>query len=66
MTAWVAPPETMWGEIYVCFNNKCPFYRTSPDLIENKGGGNRLLGCRYAEDPANGYKSFNLLAICPF
>lgn len=66
LTAWVAPAETMWGEILVCFNNACPFYRGSAEDIENKGEANRLLGCRYAENPSNDYRSFNLLAVCPF
>jgi hypothetical protein len=61
---WVAPPDTGWGEILVCFNNECPHYAGSPDEIENKGDANRALGCRYAENPDNNYRSFNLLAVC--
>ncbi len=66
LTKWLAPPETMWGEILVCFNNECPFFMNSSDEIENKGEANRAMGCRYAEDPGNGYQSFNLLAVCPY
>ncbi len=62
---WLAPPETGWGYLYVCFNSECPFYRNSKYNIINKGVQNNL-GCRYAEDPANNYHPINLLAYCPF
>jgi hypothetical protein len=62
---WLAPPDTGWGEILVCFNNNCEFYTGSKDDILYKGEDQRHLGCRYAEDPSNNFESFNLLAICP-
>ncbi|MHC1790703.1 hypothetical protein [Solidesulfovibrio sp.] len=58
---WVGPPETGWGEILVCNNNDCTFYIGSKTDIQHKDEDNSL-GCRYAEDPDNGYTSFNLLA----
>jgi hypothetical protein len=63
---WEAPPETCWGEILICSNNECAFYRNSAEDIENKGEANRALGCRYGEDPRNNYHPINVLAICPF
>ena len=62
---WIGPPESGWGEILVCNNNECPFFRSSNADIRNKDEDNSL-GCRYAEDPANGYQSFNLLAWYKF
>jgi len=64
LEAWIAPPETCWGEILVCNNNDCPHYKGSDENILNKRDDSRL-GCRYAVDPDNGYKPFNLLAWCP-
>ncbi len=61
---WIAPPETWWGEILVCNNNECPYYKDSDKTIYNKRSDSRL-GTRYAEDPGNGYKPFNLLSWCP-
>ena len=61
---WIGPPESGWGEILVCNNNECPFYVGSHDDIRHMDE-DKHLGCRYAEDPANGYKSFNLLAWMP-
>jgi len=66
LTHWEAPPDTGWGTLLVCFNNECSFYRNSVDDIENKGDERSRIGCRYAEDPANNYQAFNLLAYCPF
>lgn len=63
MEPWVAPPQSGWAVILVCNNNKCPHYNGSNEEIENKRGDSNL-GCRYAEDPDNGYKPFNLLAVC--
>jgi len=65
LQTWVAPPDSGWGEILVCFNNKCPHFVGSATDIENKGSDNRSMGCRYALDPANKYRPFNLLAVCP-
>lgn len=64
LTLWLAPPDSGWGEILVCFNNECVFYKGSRDDILHKSADMQHLGCRYAENPDNGYKPFNLLAIC--
>lgn len=61
---WIAPPETWWGEILVCNNNECPYFKGSNENIANKRDDSRL-GCRYAIDPGNEYKPFNLLSWCP-
>lgn len=61
---WVAPPASGWDVVLVCNNDKCPHYDGSSHDIEGKRDGSRL-GCRYAENPDNGYKPFNLLAVCP-
>jgi hypothetical protein len=58
---WIAPPETGWGMIVVCNNNDCPFFVKSGCSIEHKDPDNPF-GCRYAENPENGYKPFNILA----
>lgn len=58
---WLGPPESGWGVILVCNNNECSVFATSNDGIINKEEDSPL-GCRYAEDPDNGYASFNLLA----
>ena len=58
---WMGPPETGWGELLVCNNNKCSVFASSKDCITNKSEDSPL-GCRYAEDPQNEYKSINLLA----
>ncbi|MFW6054481.1 MAG: hypothetical protein ACOC9D_01145 [Thermodesulfobacteriota bacterium] len=65
LTKWIAPPDSGWGEILVCFNDECPFYLGSADNIINKGEDQRSLGCRYAVDPANKYEPFSMLAVCP-
>jgi len=62
---WIGPPESGWGEILVCNNNECTFFRNSNCDIRHKDEDNSL-GCRYAEDPDNGYQSFNLLAWYKF
>ncbi len=59
---WVAPPGSGWGIIMVCNNNKCPHYEGSDQDILNKRDDSGL-GCRYAENPDNGYKPFNLLSM---
>ncbi len=64
LETWIAPPETWWGEILVCNNNECPYFKDSNESIYNKRDDSRL-GCRYAIDPGNEYKPFNLLAWCP-
>lgn len=66
MEYWLAPSETCWGRIWVCFNNECSFYLNSAQDVQNKGEANRGLGCRYAEDPANNNHPVNMLAVCPF
>jgi hypothetical protein len=64
LDSWIGPPESMWGEILVCNNNDCTFFLgSSNELCEQSAKEN--LGCRYAVDPDNGYKPFNLLAWCP-
>ncbi|MBN2139601.1 MAG: hypothetical protein JW718_01225 [Desulfovibrionaceae bacterium] len=60
---WVAPPESGWGVILVCNNNDCPFFVGSDKDIHNKRDDSNL-GCRYALNPDNGYKPFNLVAWC--
>ncbi|GAB6162007.1 hypothetical protein JCM12298_11660 [Desulfothermus naphthae] len=66
MEYWLAPPETGWGYIYVCFNNQCTFYRNSSDNILNKGEDQRHFAARYGEDPANNFHPINILAYNPF
>jgi len=58
---WIAPPESGWGEILVCNNNECPYFKGSPNTIRNTEEG-QPLGTRYAEDPCNNYQSFSLAA----
>lgn len=64
LDAWLAPPETGWGVILICNNNNCPHYLGSETDILNKRDDSHL-GCRYAEDPDNGFKPVNVLAVCP-
>lgn len=64
LDAWLAPPETGWGVILICNNNNCPHYLGSEGDIMHKRDDSHL-GCRYAEDPANGFKPVNVLAVCP-
>ncbi len=66
MDYWLAPPDTGWGYLYVCFNNQCQFYRDSSEDIANKSEDQTKFGCRYAEDPVMNYQPINLLAYCPF
>lgn len=63
LSPWIAPPESGWGVIVVCNNNKCPHYVGSDEMIVNKREDSNL-GCRYAENPDNKYTPFNLLAWC--
>lgn len=63
MEAWLAPPDSGWGVILVCYNNQCPHYKGSDKDIVNKRD-DCTLGCRYALNPDNGYKPFNLVAMC--
>ncbi len=60
---WLGPPESGWGVLLVCNNNECSYYKDSDKEIINKRDDSKL-GCRYAENPENGYKSFNLVAVC--
>lgn len=60
---WLAPPDSGWGVVIVCNNNECPHYAGSHQEIENKRDDSNL-GCRYAENPDNGYSPFNLVAVC--
>lgn len=64
LEVWLAPPETWWGEILVCCNNECSFFLNSNNNIHNKRDDSGL-GCRYAIDPNNEYRPFNLLSWCP-
>lgn len=66
MEYWEAPPDTGWGYIYVCFNNRCEFYRGSAEEIMNKSEDQSRMGCRYGEDPLTNYTPINVLAYCPF
>ena len=63
LETWIGPPESGWGEILVCNNNECRYYRDSKTDILYKDE-DKNLGCRYAENPDNGYKPFALLAWC--
>jgi len=58
---WEAPPESGWGLLLVCNNNDCTLFANSGCSIENKDPENSF-GCRYAENPDNGYKPINILA----
>jgi len=64
MGPWLPPGESGWGVILVCENNNCKYYLGSEDDIAHKREDSHL-GCRYALDPANGYKPVNVLAVCP-
>lgn len=64
MEAWLAPPETGWAVILICNNNSCPHYLGSEEDILHKREDSHL-GCRYAENPDNGFKPVNVLAVCP-
>ena len=61
LAAWVGPPESGWGEILVCNNNECSYFKGSPNTIRHTEEGCPL-GTRYAEDPANNYTSFSLVS----
>jgi len=58
---WLGPPESGWGEILVCNNNECSFFKGSPSTIRHTEEGSAL-GVRYAEDPDNDYIPFSLVA----
>ena len=60
---WLGPPDSGWGIVLVCNNNKCSHYTGSADDILHRRDDSNL-GCRYAENPDNGYKPFNLVAVC--
>ncbi|WP_051444903.1 hypothetical protein [Desulfocurvus vexinensis] len=60
---WLGPPETMWGVLLVCPSNQCPLFQSSNDCVTEFNPESKI-GFRYAEDPANDYKSFNLAAYC--
>jgi len=59
---WEAPPETGWGIILVCNNNYCKFFLESRESIQGNPG--KPIGCRYAENPDNHYRSFSLASWC--
>jgi len=61
LSPWVGPPESGWGEILVCCNNECPYFKGSPGSIRHAEEG-QPLGTRYAEDPDNNYTSFSLVS----
>ncbi len=63
LTPWEGPPETGWGIILVCCNNACPYFVGSNAEVTQFNPDTKL-GFRYAEDPANGYKPFNLASYC--
>lgn len=63
LTPRIGPPDSGWGIILVCDNNECSYYKGSDKEIINKRS-DCTLGCRYAENPDNGYKPFNLVAMC--
>lgn len=60
---WMGPPETMWGVLLVCNNNKCPHFQESNDCVTEFNPESKI-GYRYAEDPSNDYKSLNLASYC--
>lgn len=60
---FLGPPGSGWGVILVCWNNDCPHHKGSDKDIANKRDDSNL-GCRYAVNPDNGYKPFNLVAVC--
>ncbi|MCA1945911.1 MAG: hypothetical protein LDL30_11630 [Desulfovibrio sp.] len=64
LESWIGPPESGWGELFVCNNNDCQYYLTSNTCLVEQGGKD-CLGFRYAEDPMNNYSSFNLLSWFP-
>lgn len=60
---WIGPPESGWGEILVCNSMTCPYFLGSNNCLVEQGAKD-MLGFRYAEDPDNKYKSFNLVCYC--
>jgi hypothetical protein len=44
-------------------NTPAPHYHNS-ETQNNNNRHDSNLGCRYAENPDNGYKPFNLVALC--
>lgn len=64
LESWIGPPETMWGEIFVCNNDECVYYLSSNDCLSEQGA-KESLAFRYAVDPMNNDKSFNLLSWMP-
>ncbi len=64
LDSWIGPPESGWGELFVCNNDECHFFLTSnSSLIEQ--GAKESMGVRYAVDPMNKCRPFNLLAWMP-
>jgi len=63
LQTWAGPPETGWGILLVCNNHKCSYYQSSNDCVAEFNPEAKI-GFRYAEDPDNGYTSFNLAAYC--
>jgi hypothetical protein len=64
LTPMLGPPGSGWGVILVCQNNQCPFFAGSPEDIQGKRDESNV-GCRYAVNPDNGYKPFNMIAWRP-
>lgn len=64
LESWIGPPESGWGEIFVCNNNDCHYYLASNTCVTDQGG-KECLGFRYAVDPENNNNSFNLLSWFP-
>lgn len=60
---WLGPPETGWGMLLVCNNNTCPLFAGSNECVADFNPDSKV-GFRYAEDPDNGYKPFNLASYC--
>lgn len=64
LDSWMGPPETMWGEIFVCNNDDCSFYLSSNESLCDQGA-KESMAVRYAVDPMNHDKPFNLLSWMP-
>ncbi len=64
LESWIGPPETGWGELFVCNSNECVHFLTSNTCLTSQGGKD-CQGFRYAIDPDNKNKPFNLLSWFP-
>ncbi len=60
---WLGPPETGWGMLLVCCNDVCPHFKNSNADVAAFNPDSKI-GFRYAEDPENGFSSFNLASYC--